>query len=134
MVPFAATSVTHEAVLIDPVFEQHNRARAERGEQLFANPRNAAAGGLRQLDSRITAERKLNFYAYAVGSGRRIADTQSGTLARLKALGFAVRDEAAKLYGPDELWDYVQKWERLRPTLPSKSAAPKTKSSCCVPR
>jgi len=59
--------VRGEVVMLKSTFEKLNEARAARGEQVFANPRNAAAGGLRQLDSRLTAQRKLNFFAYGVG-------------------------------------------------------------------
>lgn len=59
--------VRGEVVMLKANFEKINAERAARGEQVFANPRNAASGGLRQLDSRLTAARKLNFYAYGVG-------------------------------------------------------------------
>jgi len=58
--------VRGEALIPDPVFEQINRERAERGEALFANPRNACAGTLRQLDPRVVAARRLDFFAYTL--------------------------------------------------------------------
>ncbi|MFQ3669593.1 MAG: NAD-dependent DNA ligase LigA, partial [Fimbriimonadaceae bacterium] len=78
----------------------------------------AASGGLRQLDSRQTAERKLNFYAYAVGAGPRLADTQSDTLRRLRDLGFAVRPEPRVLTGIDAVLEYVSETEAKRASLP----------------
>ena len=59
--------VRGEVVMHKSVFDQLNKERAARGEQVFVNPRNAASGGMRQLDSRMTAVRKLNFYSYGIG-------------------------------------------------------------------
>lgn len=110
--------VRGEVILFKEAFEQTNRDRAERGEQVYVNPRNAASGAMRQLDSRETAKRKLNFFAYGLGAGSRLAETQSGTLECLRDLGFAVRSESEVLKGADELVRYVQSWEEKRPTLP----------------
>jgi DNA ligase (NAD+) len=115
--------VRGEVVMLKTVFEELNLQRTERGEQVFANPRNAAAGGLRQLDSRLTALRRLSFFAYGVGAvelegRRRLAETQSGVLARLKELGFPVRPEARVLTGFAELWSYVEEARRNRNDLP----------------
>src|SRR5579871_2536684 len=63
-----AIEVRGEVIMYKDVFSNLNKKRAERGLQVFANPRNAAAGGLRQLDSRLTAERKLNFWCYGTGA------------------------------------------------------------------
>lgn len=72
---------------------QHlNTIRAEASEKLFANPRNAAAGSLRQLDARVTAQRPLSFFAYGAGVGRDdLASTQSSLLNKLEQGGFAVQ-------------------------------------------
>lgn len=115
--------VRGEVVMFRSVFEEINRGKAERGEQLFANPRNAAAGGLRQLDSRLTAARKLNFFVYGAGivelaSGRRLAESQSATIARLNDLGFPSRREAKVISGIDKLVDYVEGIRVVRPELP----------------
>ena len=68
-----------------------NDAQAAAGQKLFANPRNAAAGGLRQLDSRITATRRLSLFAYAMGeSSEPVAQTHAGYLERLRGWGFSV--------------------------------------------
>ena len=115
--------VRGEVVMLKSVFNEINASKAERGEQLFANPRNAAAGGLRQLDSRLTAARKLNFYTYGVGSaelreGRRLAPTQSQILSRLKQLGFAARPEAQIVSGIEDLIRFVEQVHSDRPNLP----------------
>jgi len=72
----------------------NERQQAEQ-EALFANPRNAAAGSLRQLNARITAQRNLNFFAYGIGAGGRdLANSQSELLAKLQTFGFAVQETA----------------------------------------
>ena len=71
-------------------FEKLNARREREGLPVFANPRNAASGGVRQLDPKLTAERRLSFFAYAIGAGRRRLQTQSKALEYLRAAGFAV--------------------------------------------
>ena len=73
-------------------FDELNRAQAESGKKVFVNPRNAAAGSLRQLDSKITAGRPLDIFIYSTGvnSDSAFADTHSLTLEKLAALGFPV--------------------------------------------
>lgn len=110
--------VRGEVVILKGVFDELNAKRQERGEQVFANPRNAAAGGLRQLDSRLTASRRLNFFAYSQGAGPRLAQTQGGTLAALKRMGFAVRGEAQVVEGIDGVIGYVERWRGSRASLP----------------
>lgn len=115
--------VRGEVVMLKSVFAELNRARAERGEQQFANPRNAAAGGLRQLDSRLTAQRKLNFYPYGVGAvelgtGRKFQESQSAILARLKELGFPLRPEPRAIKGIDALIEFVDGIHANRGALP----------------
>lgn len=115
--------VRGEVVMLRSVFEELNRGKAERGEQLFANPRNAAAGGLRQLDSRLTAQRKLNFFTYGVGAvelstGRRFQGTQSAILSRLKDLGFPLRQEPRVVKGIDALIEFVDGVQANRAALP----------------
>ena len=88
----ARLEVRGEVVIATAAFRRLNREREEAGEASFANPRNAAAGSLRQLDSRITARRPLDFFAYAVGikEGGAELKTQWEVLAALKAWGFQV--------------------------------------------
>ena len=85
-------------------FEQLNVRQAAKGEKLFANPRNAAAGGLRQLDSRITAERSLSMFAYSVGEteGVDLPDTHFGVLEQLAKWGLPVSGETARLSGIEQ--------------------------------
>jgi DNA ligase (NAD+) len=80
-----------------------NAAQQANGDKIFANPRNAAAGSLRQLDPTITAQRPLRLFAYAQGeSSEKLADTHWGYLERLKNWGFDVNPLSTQLHGPDE--------------------------------
>lgn len=129
--------VRGEVVMYKEVFKEINEKRAARGDQVFANPRNAASGGLRQLDSRLTAERKLSFYAYGLGAvrlekrGHEVADeghegspveglpdTQGGLLKFLKDIGFAVHSDHAVLKGIDAVIKYVEGARMKRASLP----------------
>jgi DNA ligase (NAD+) len=91
-------------------FIELNQQQVARGERLYANPRNLAAGSLRQLDSRITAARPLCFYAYALA--QHSSDLQfnlfSEQLAQLKYFGFNLANECASLIGSAELIDYYE--------------------------
>jgi len=109
--------VRGEVLMFKESFEAMNRERAANGEAMYVNPRNAASGSMRQLDSRITAKRKLNFYAYGIGAGR-LASTQSGTLALLRELGFAVHPASHVADGIDELIGFVRQTEGDRAQLP----------------
>ena len=85
-------------------FSALNERQAASGTKTFANPRNAAAGSLRQLDAEITQGRPLRFFAYAWGDlSAPLADTQSGAIAMLKSLGFATNPLTKTCNGPDEL-------------------------------
>ncbi|UWQ19548.1 NAD-dependent DNA ligase LigA [Jannaschia sp. M317] len=87
-------------------FAALNERQIKAGDKVFANPRNAAAGSLRQLDASITAARPLCFFAYAWGSlSEPLADTQSGALDRLAALGFSTNPVTRRCDGPDALLD-----------------------------
>jgi DNA ligase (NAD+) len=99
-------------------FEALNTRQNERGAKPFANPRNAAAGSLRQLDSEITRGRPLRFFAYAWGEiSASLADTQIGAIKRLKALGFATNPLTQTCDGPSELVAHYQTIEEQRATL-----------------
>ncbi|MBS1719701.1 MAG: NAD-dependent DNA ligase LigA [Armatimonadetes bacterium] len=111
--------VRGEVLMLKNDFESVNWKRMEEGKTPFVNPRNASSGGLRQLDSRLTAERKLSFFAYGVGfADRELAATQSELLATLRDLGFAVRSESRVVQGIDALLMRIAEIERMRPDLP----------------
>ncbi|WP_434614071.1 NAD-dependent DNA ligase LigA [Azospirillum sp. B2RO_4] len=96
-----------------------NAARAEKGDQLFANPRNAAAGSLRQLDPSITASRPLCFFGYALGEvSEPIAETQWGIRERLKGWGFQLNRPAELCDGKEKLLAYYEGIGRRRAGLP----------------
>ena len=100
--------VRGEVFMTEEGFRRLNEEQARREEKSFANPRNAAAGGLRQLDPRITAERPLSMYCYGVGDVREgwLPSTHMGILARLKHWGLRVSPEAALVQGVDGCRDY----------------------------
>ena len=92
-------------------FEELNRRQRERGEKPFANPRNAAAGSVRQLDSSITAQRPLSFWAYAVGRVEGVELTsQWETLNYLEALGFPVNPDRRLFDDLEAAIAYAQEW------------------------
>ncbi len=91
-------------------FDALNELALQRGEKTFVNPRNAAAGSLRQLDSRITAQRPLNFYAYSVGivEGRPLAETHYNRLVQLKGWGLPMCPETKRVEGLNQVKSYYQ--------------------------
>ncbi len=100
-------------------FAALNEARAAAGEPVFANPRNSAAGSLRQLDSAITARRRLRFFAYAWGEALPpIEGTHSGFLERLKTFGFRVNPLIEQVQDEAALLDYHAKIAAKRFELP----------------
>jgi DNA ligase (NAD+) len=110
--------VRGEVLLDKAEFERINVERERMGEPKFANPRNAAAGSMRQLDSRITASRKLSFWAYGVGEGGSLdVKTQWELMGRLRELGFRVSDEIRVLNGFDECAKFVEEWTARRKSL-----------------
>jgi DNA ligase (NAD+) len=111
--------VRGEVVMFLSDFERLNRHQREAGAKEFANPRNAAAGSLRQLDSRITASRALNFFAYGVGYAANAHwKTHAETLDRLQALGFRVSAERDVVRGVEGVLAYFGKMGRKRDRLP----------------
>ncbi|EJL03212.1 MULTISPECIES: NAD-dependent DNA ligase LigA [Pseudomonas] len=100
-------------------FERLNATQLEAGGKTFANPRNAAAGSLRQLDSRITANRPLEFCCYGIGQVTSdIADTHIGNLKQLKAWGMPISRELKLAHGIDECLDYYRDIGERRNALP----------------
>lgn len=99
-------------------FAALNARLAEEGEEQFANPRNAAAGSLRQLDAAITAARPLRFFAWGWGElSKPLARTQFESMARLKEMGFPVNKWLRQAQGADELLDFHRKIEERRAAL-----------------
>ncbi|MCD8339733.1 MAG: NAD-dependent DNA ligase LigA [Burkholderiales bacterium] len=108
-----------EVILHKKEFERINEEQRKIGGKVFANPRNATAGSLRQLDPSITAKRNLSFYAYGLGEvSSEIAPTQSALLDKLKELGFPVSGMRTLAYGPAELQNFHLKVEQERKDLP----------------
>ncbi|MCD6453279.1 MAG: NAD-dependent DNA ligase LigA [Dehalococcoidales bacterium] len=101
-------------------FNQLNRERAEEGLPLFANPRNAAAGSVRQLDSRITAKRPLDIYIYMLGyaEGRPTPTTHWETLVYLKQLGFKINPNNRLLTNLEQVKQFCNQWQEKRDGLP----------------
>ena len=92
--------------------------KEENGEQPFANPRNAAAGSLRQLDSKLAAKRKLSVFLYSVNDLTEFdATTQSGALQELDDLGFKTNQERERVADIDGVLDYIEKWTEKRESL-----------------
>ena len=99
-------------------FAALNARGLSNGEKTFANPRNAAAGSLRQLDARITASRPLRFFAYAWGAlSDPLAKTQSGAIARMRDFGFQTNPMTVLCDGPDAMLDHYRSIESQRATL-----------------
>ena len=99
-------------------FAALNARQAERGGKTFANPRNAAAGSLRQLDAEITRVRPLQFFAYAWGAlSEPLAETQKGAIDRLTELGFSTNPLTALCDGPSDMVAHYEKIEAQRATL-----------------
>ncbi len=110
--------VRGEVYLGHAEFAALNAAAAEAGQRTYANPRNAAAGSLRQIDPAITAARPLRFFAYAWGLvSAPFAETQWEALQLLKAWGFATTAESRRVIGPKGLLDAYKAMEAARPRL-----------------
>jgi DNA ligase (NAD+) len=101
-------------------FLQLNKSRKEQGMEPFANPRNAAAGSLRQLDPSITAKRKLNMIAYTFvdHSGASLIQTQQDALIYLKELGFPTNPNISVLSNIEEIIEFCHNAEKLQESLP----------------
>jgi DNA ligase (NAD+) len=134
--PPAVIEVRGEVYMPISSFEDLNRRQAEAGERLFVNPRNSAAGSLRQKDPTVTAGRALSFWAYQVGDLQagpgaaagadaaggaglpaELATTQSSTMEWLGRAGFPVNPELRVVHGLDEALDFCRRWEEHRHDL-----------------
>ncbi len=100
-------------------FKKMNDEREAKGLSLFANPRNATAGTVRQLDASITAERRLDYFPYILlQNGRTYFDRHSKTLDALDAAGFKVNQNRALTKNMEGVWAFIREWEGKREKLP----------------
>jgi DNA ligase (NAD+) len=110
--------VRGEVYMAHDDFAALNARQSENGDKTFANPRNAAAGSLRQLDSGVTRKRPLRFFAYAWGEvSEPLSDTQYGAIKRLAELGFSTNPLTQRCNGPDEMIAHYRSIEEQRATL-----------------
>ncbi|MGB6896452.1 MAG: NAD-dependent DNA ligase LigA [Dehalococcoidia bacterium] len=111
--------VRGEVFMTKKGFEELNEQRAEEGLPLFANPRNAAAGSVRQLDPRITAQRPLDIFVYQLGwaEGAPSPDSHWETLQWLGSLGFKVNPQVARYESIEEVARHCRRWTERRETL-----------------
>lgn len=111
--------VRGEVYMSKATLDKLNKQRAEKGEELFANPRNAAAGSLRQLDSRIAAKRELAMFCYAVPSAEELGcQTHDESLQKIEELGFNVNPNREVCDSIDGVLAYIEKWSTNRFDLP----------------
>lgn len=112
--------VRGEVLMPKAGFEKLNREQEAKGQKLFSNPRNAAAGSLRQLDSNVTASRPLGFYPYGIaqleGADITITDIHHG-LSSLASMGFDVPEHRYLADTPEEVWQRIQHIGNIRPDL-----------------
>jgi DNA ligase (NAD+) len=114
----AVLEVRGEVYMPTKSFVALNKARAEAGETAFANPRNAAAGSLKLLDSRITATRNLSFFAYGTGEvSEALAEDHYQTLQRFKKLGLPVNPHTRRAKDIGEVIEICQSWSDRRSSL-----------------
>lgn len=110
--------VRGEVFMLKAGFDKLNKGLIAAGEKPFVNPRNAAAGSLRQLDSKIAAARPLAFYCYAVGVFEgELANSQYQRIEQLKAWGLPVSSEVKRVIGKDACHDFYDKIAQKRPSL-----------------
>jgi len=112
--------VRGEVYLPKAGFKKLNEERAKEGLPLFANPRNAAAGSVRQLDSGITARRPLDIFVYGLGwaEGKAVPDTHWEIMQYLKSLGFKINPNIALVHSLDEVEKYHESWGQSREKVP----------------
>lgn len=114
-----AFEVRGEVFMTKRGFEQLNNERAERGEPLFANPRNAGAGSVRQLDPRVTASRPLDCFIYGLGWAEdgQVPYSHFETLQWLGALGFKINPHIERYTRIEDVWRHCQRWVERREEL-----------------
>lgn len=112
------TEVRGEIVLYKKDFEQLNKQRSKEGKPLFANPRNTAAGTIRQLDPKLVAERKLHFLAYdLLREDAAEVPTNQVAYQALKQLGFSGGKHATSLANVKAVHDFIESWSKKRDAL-----------------
>src|SRR6202050_4136848 len=100
-------------------FKRMNQERESKGLSMFANPRNATAGTVRKLESRVTGERRLDSFSYMLlQNGRKYFDRHWKTLDALDAAGFKVNPNRKLVHDIDEAWGLIRQWEAKRDSLP----------------
>ena len=100
-------------------FQRMNEEREQQGLPKFANPRNATAGTVRVLEPNITAQRRLDFFSYALfDHGRTIFEHHSETLKALQTAGFKVNPNHRLVHNLDQVWEFINEWEAKRDSLP----------------
>ena len=110
--------VRGEVYMPKKAFEKLNEEKEQQGEPLFANPRNAAAGSLKLLDAKITTQRKLSFFAYALGeAGEKFAKTHYESLEKFKKIGLPVNQNIKKAADIGEVIEICNQWEKKRHEL-----------------
>jgi DNA ligase (NAD+) len=115
----AAFEVRGELLMPSASFVRMNEEQEEKGLAKFANPRNATAGTVRQLDPRITARRRLDFFAYGLlADGRTIFDRHSEALRALQTAGFKVNPNHRLVHNIEGVWEFIGEWEGTRDSLP----------------
>ena len=111
--------VRGEMLMPIAAFKKMNEEREQKGLSLFANPRNATAGTVRQLEPSITAQRRLDYFCYSLlQDGRTFFKRHWKTLNALEAVGFKVNLRRALAKNFDEVWAFIQQWEDKREQLP----------------
>ena len=111
--------VRGECYMPKKAFVALNQSREEEGLEFFANPRNAAAGSLRQLDSKIAAKRNLSVFLYSSPSVEELnVSTQEELLEKMAEIGFVTNSERLKCQTIDEVWNYIETIASKRPDLP----------------
>ena len=116
--PSGLLEVRGEVYLGKDAFLALNRARQASDQPLFANPRNAAAGALRQLDAAVTRQRGLRCFCYEIRYPTDLVETQTQALQKLAAMGFAIPPHSQRLVGWDAIWTQVNAWQERRHALP----------------
>jgi len=115
-----SAEIRGEAYMPKASFAQLNEKRTENGEDVFANPRNAAAGSLRQLDTKVSASRNLSSFFYNIADVAKFAEitSQAEVLTTLKKWHLKVNEKFRKCQSTNEIWEFIQEVQKNREDLP----------------